>query len=190
MILGLTGSIGSGKSTVSKLFELLGYAVFYSDDVAKKVYFDQNVKAKVIALLGKESYLSDTQINKKHITSKIFSDTILLHDLNAIIHPAVKERMLAFVKENKGKRIIKESALLFEAQLDKEVDKILVVIANREQVIKRVMQRDGISEEEVIKKINSQMSVEEKIKRADFVIKNDESELLIPQVLSIHRSLE
>jgi len=189
MTIGLTGGIGSGKSTVSKLFEILGYAVFYSDDVAKEVYFNQKVKKQVVELLGPESYIGDHQLNKSFISSRIFSDTILLHKLNAIIHPAVKDRMAQFVEENKTKHVIKESALLFEAKLEQEVDKIIVVAANEEQVIERVMKRDEVSREDVIKRIKSQISPEEKIKKAHFVIYNDETKLLIPQVLRIHESI-
>src|SRR5687768_11657999 len=127
MIAGLTGGIGSGKSTVSKLFELLGCAVFYSDEVAKEVYFDPEVKLKVTGLLGAGSYTSDTRINKAYISSKIFSDTTLLRTLNAIIHPAVIARTKLFKQQNPGKIIIKETALLFEVHLEKEVDKVIVV---------------------------------------------------------------
>lgn len=189
MIIGLTGGIGSGKSTVSKLFEILGYAVFYSDNVAKEVYFETRIRKLVVELLGPESYLDDHHLNKTFISSRIFSDTLLLHRLNAIIHPAVKERMAEFVEENKTKYIVKESALLFEARLDAEVDKIIVVTANEEQVIERVMKRDHTSREDILKRIKSQISPEEKIKKADFVIYNDERELLIPQVLRIHESI-
>src|SRR5690606_38762543 len=98
-------------------------------------------------------------------------------------------RMVRFVEENKTKRIIKESALLFEAKLDREVDKIIVVAASEEQVIDRVMKRDRVSREDVIKRIKSQIPPEEKIKKVHFVVYNDETELLIPQVLRIHESI-
>jgi dephospho-CoA kinase len=189
MTVGLTGGIGSGKSTVARLFDVLGCAVFHSDEVAKEVYYDAEVKPKVIALLGKESYISETQINKIHISSKIFSDTALLRRLNEIIHPAVLKRTKEFQKVNAGKIIIKETALLFEAHVEKEVDKIVVVAASEELRIGRVMQRDLISKEDVIKKIKSQLPQEEKIKKADFVIYNNEDKLVIPQVLEIYEAL-
>src|SRR6218665_147741 len=117
MILGLTGGIGSGKSTVAMLLEVLGCAVFYSDQAAKEIYFDDAVKARVTELLGKETYLSATAINKPYIGSKIFNDPGLMQALNAILHPAVGEAFQAFVKKNQGRLIVKESALLFEAGL-------------------------------------------------------------------------
>ena len=89
MVVGLTGGIGSGKSIIAKLFELLGCAVFNSDGVAKEVYFDAEVRPEIIRLLGKEAYLNDYTLNKNYISSKIFSDTLLLQQLNRIIHPAV-----------------------------------------------------------------------------------------------------
>jgi dephospho-CoA kinase len=189
MIVGLTGGIGSGKSIVARLLEVLGCAVFHSDLAAKEVYFDPDVKAKVTGLLGKESYLSDTVINKANISSKIFNDTALLQALNAILHPAVNEAFKVFVQQHPGRLIVKESALLFEARLQSQVDKILVVAAPDELRIQRVMKRDGLSREEVLKKIKSQLSQEEKIRQADLVIHNDEKELLIPRVLDIYKTL-
>lgn len=189
MIIGLTGGIGSGKSTVATLLEVLGCAVFHSDQAAKEIYFDTAVKEKVIRLLGKESYLSDTAINKSYISSKIFNDTGLLQALNAILHPAVNEAFSAFIKRHPNRLVVKESALLFEARLQDQVDKILVVAAPEEIRVQRVMKRDGLSREEVLKKVKSQLAQEEKIKQAHLVIYNDNKELLIPQVLKIFNTL-
>ena len=189
MIVGLTGGIGSGKSMVAKLFESLGCAAFNSDEAAKNVYYNPLIKKQVIDLLGAESYKSDTEINKSYISSKIFSDTTLLHRLNEIIHPAVKKMFEEFVKNNSDKIIIKETALLFEVKIEKEVDKIILVTSPDKLRIERVMKRDGLSEQEVINKIKSQLPQEDKIKLADFVIKNDEEEFLITQVLEVHRKL-
>lgn len=190
MVVGLTGGIGSGKSKVAKLFEILGCVIFDSDKVAKEIYFDPFVKPKIISLLGQECYLSDSKIDKTFISSKIFSDTSLLHELNMIIHPAVIEKFKIFKIQNPDKLIIKETALLFEAHLEKEVDKIILVSSNDELRIARVMERDGTSKVEVLKKIKSQLSQEEKIKKSDFVIYNDESEFLITQVLHIFSTLK
>jgi dephospho-CoA kinase len=190
MIVGLTGGIGSGKSTVAKLFEIMGCAVFYSDTVAKEIYFDSAIKPKVINLLGEAAYISNNEIDKKYIGSKIFSDTNLLHQLNAIIHPAVIEKFKEFKKLNAGKLIVKETALLFEAKLESEVDKIVLVSANDELRINRVMQRDGLSKEEVVTKMKAQLPQEDKIKLADFVINNNEEDFLITQVLTIFSKLK
>lgn len=189
MVIGLTGGIGSGKSTVARLFEIIGCAVFYSDDVAKEIYFDREIRAKVISLLGSEAYVSETEINKKYISSKIFPDTPLLHGLNAIIHPAVIKKFDIFKKKHINNLVIKETALLFEAKLEGQADKIVLVAADDELRIKRVMQRDGLSKEEVIKKIQAQLPQQEKIEKSDFVIHNDEKEFLITQVLTIYNKL-
>lgn len=189
MVVGLTGGIGSGKSTVVKLFEIMGCAVFYSDYVAKEIYFDDTIKPKIIALLGNGAYFSEKEIDKKHISSKIFSDTNLLHQLNNIIHPAVIEKFKAFKELNKGKLIIKETALLFEAKLESQVDKIVLVAAKDELRIKRVMQRDGLSEEDVLNKMKAQLPQEEKILKSDFIIYNNEEDFLITQVLTVYSKL-
>ena len=190
MVIGLTGGIGSGKSTVAKLFEIIGCPVFYSDEVAKEIYFDKTVKPQISELLGKEAYLSETEIDKKFIGSKIFSDTNLLHKLNSIIHPAVIERSKQFVEKHKGKLIIKETALLFEAKLEAQVDKIILVAANDELRINQIMQRDGLSKEEVLSKISAQLPQAEKITKSDFVIYNNEEDFLITQVLAIYSNLK
>jgi len=190
MIAGLTGGIGSGKSTVAKLFELFGCAIFYSDEIAKNIYFEDSVKRQVKELLGDSAYLSENSIDKKYISSKIFNDTDLLHRLNAIIHPAVGEKFEVFKTRHTGKMIIKETALLFEVKLESQVEKIIVVASNDELRIRRVMKRDGLTEEELRKKIKSQMLQEEKIKKADFVIYNNEEEFLITQALDVFNKLK
>lgn len=189
MTVGLTGGIGSGKSTVATLLGLLGCALFQSDQVAKEVYFNPDTRRAVINLLGKESYVSVLQLNKPYISSKIFNDPALLKALNALIHPAVTLQFEGFAKKNAGKIIVKESALLYEAGLASQLDKIIVVASGDALRINRVMARDRLSEEAVYKKIQSQLPQEEKIRLADFVIHNDEKDFLIPQVLAIFNTL-
>ena len=189
MVIGLTGGIGSGKTTVARLFEIIGCAVFYSDTVAKEVYFDRDIKLKVTKLLGTKAYISEKEIDKKYISTVIFSNTHLLHQLNEIIHPAVMERFSAFKLLNCGKLIVKETALLFESKLEAYSDKIVLVVANDALRINRVMQRDGLTEEEVIRKTKAQLPQEEKIQKSDFIIYNNEDEFLITQVLEIYNQL-
>lgn len=189
MIVGLTGGIGSGKTMVAKLFAMMGAKVFNSDECAKQLYFEAAVKEKVIALLGKECYLNDETLNKKYISQRIFTDTDLLKQLNAIIHPAVADKFKAFADRYKGGLIVKESALLFETGLYKGLDRIVLVTSPLELRLKRVMARDGISEEEVTNRIKSQLSEDEKIKLAHYVIHNNERDFLITQVLAIYKTL-
>jgi dephospho-CoA kinase len=190
MVVGLTGGIGSGKTTIAKLFELLNCAVFYSDNVAKELYFEETIKKSVIKLLGKECYISDKQINKDYISSKIFSDPSLLKQLNNIIHPVVIKKFKDFKIKHAGKIIIKETALLFEANLEFEVDKIILIVANNDLRIQRVINRDNISRDEAIKKLNSQLTQEEKISKSNFIIYNDETEFVIIQTLKIFNQLK
>lgn len=191
MIVGLTGGIGTGKSTVGKLFQVLGVPVYNSDDRAKEMYFLPEVKEKVIALLGNEAYHADDSLNRAYISQKIFSDSSLLSKINSIIHPAVEKDFTSFKEEYKShKYIIKETALLFETGLYKKVDKIILVMAPLEERLKRVMQRDKSSREDVLKRISHQMPDEEKQPISDFVIDNNETEGLIPQVLAIHQKLQ
>ncbi len=189
MIIGLTGGIGTGKSTVAKVFELLGAVVFDSDASAKQMYFLPEVRSRVIELLGKESYVSDTQLNKTYISNTIFSNTDLLKQLNQIIHPAVGEAFKAFVQKQPSSLIIKESALLFETGIYKELPVNVLVTSPLELRIGRVMQRDGLSRYDVEQKIKSQMSEDEKIKLADHVIYNNEKDSLIEQVITLYHKL-
>lgn len=181
MIAGLTGGIGSGKSVVSRLFEMLGCAVFQSDTAAKQAYSLNEIKKQVVALLGEEAYGENNQINRKYISASVFNDQQLLQRLNAIIHPAVGTMFRKFANENSHKVIIKESALLFEANVTAGLDKIIAVVSPDEERIKRIMHRDGITRQETLRRFGSQMPQEEKARRADFVIHNDEKHLLITQ---------
>lgn len=189
MVVGLTGGIGSGKSIVTRMFEILGCATFNSDNVARDTYFDPEIKTQVIKLLGASAYLSERSINKTYIGSLIFDDSITLKKLNAIIHPAVGRKFDVFKAENSHKIIIKETALLFEANLQHQVNKIIVVVSNDHERIKRVMERDGLSQDEVLKKMKNQLPQTDKASKADFVINNNEEEFLITQVLKIYKEL-
>lgn len=186
MVIGLTGGIGSGKTTVAKLFEVMGCAVYNSDERAKNIYFNAGVKQQVIDLLGKEAYKSEQEINRNFISSKVFSDTSLLQQLNGIIHPAVKTDFIQFTNLYAAhKMIIKESAILFETGIYKDLEKTILVTSPLELKIKRVMQRNAFSKEEVEKRMSAQWSDEQKTALADFVIMNDDKQALIPQVSQI-----
>jgi len=189
MVVGLTGGIGSGKSTVAQLFTMLGWMHFDSDSAAKKLYYDPFIKEKVIALLGSEAYLSDGGPNKRHISAQVFTQANLLQQLNAILHPAVGEKFNEFCKAHPNAPILKESALLFETGIDQKMDKTILVVAPDEIRIQRVMQRDELSRDLVLNKIINQMPQSEKMKKADFVIMNDVKLSLIDQVLKTHETL-
>lgn len=187
-VLGLTGGIGSGKSTVAAIFRTLGVAVYNSDQRAKELYFVPEVRMKIEELLGKKAYRNEKTLDRNYIRSKIFSDAELLKKINAILHPAVKKDFEAFKKEHKKDAyVVKESALLIEAGIT--VDKLLVVTTTADLRKKRIEARDKVSEKEIEQILTKQLPDSEKIKKADWVIENTEEKLLIPQVLKIHQGL-
>ncbi|HEX7413761.1 MAG TPA: dephospho-CoA kinase [Bacteroidia bacterium] len=190
IIVGLTGGIGSGKSTVATVFETLGISVYYSDERAKELYFLPKVKLQIVQLLGKEAYLNRTTLNKSYISQKIFSDADLLKKVNAIIHTEVQKDFELFAQQHKNEKyILQESALLIEEKLLTMIDKLIVVTSTLALRKQRIIKRNQLSEEEITKRINQQLPDKEKIKFADWVIENNEEKLLIPQLLKIHQSL-
>ncbi len=189
-ILGLTGGIGSGKSVVAKIFATLGVAVYNSDERAKELYFEADVRWKVEALLGKKAYRGAGELDKDFVRSSIFSDPEMLKKINAIIHPTVKKDFDSFKKAHKKEAyIVKESALLFEAGIAASLDKILLITGNAELRKKRILKRDGLSKAEIENIMVRQWPDDEKTKKADWVIENNESKLLIPQVMKVHEAL-
>lgn len=191
MIVALTGGIGSGKTTIAKLFETMGCVVYNSDERAKELYNNPEVKKQVIALLGVNAYSEDHKLNKEFISDIIFNEKDKLEKLNAIIHPALALDFQNFVKQqNSESIIIKESALIFETELYKKFTTIILVIAPLEQKIKRVMSRNLISKEEVDKRMQAQWTDEQKLPLANYVISNNETDALIPQVLSVIQKLK
>lgn len=188
--IGLTGGIGSGKSTVARIFEVLGIPVYYADDRAKQLMVeDPELKAGIVALFGAEAY-SQNELNRAHIAHLAFSDPSLLKKLEALVHPAVLADGERWHNAQQGvPYTIKEAALLFESGSYKALDKIIVVTAPLELRIERVMRRNQISRDSVMSRIARQMLEEEKKMLADFVIDNDGSRSLIRQVWEIHRQI-
>ncbi len=190
MIIGLTGGIGSGKSTVSKLFETMNCPIYNSDEKAKDLYFKPSIKSSIINLLGQEAYLNEKEINKTYISKKVFYDDYLLQQLNQIIHPAVQEDFTVFKNKYASESIIiKETALLFETDIYKEVTASILVTAPVYLKIERVQKRNSLPIEEVEKRMKAQWSDEQKIPLADFIVNNDGDTAIIPQVLSILKKL-
>lgn len=191
MIIGLTGGIGSGKTTVARLFETMGCVIYNTDEQAKQLYFNSSVKKQVINLLGKEAYLNEVEIDKKYISHKVFSNTELLHKLNAIIHPVVKEDFIQFQKKySPDTLIIKETAILFETGIYKNLDYSVLVTAPLQVKIDRVIKRDSVQKEEIKKRIDAQWPDEKKTPLANFVIVNDNVHALIPQALQVIQKLK
>jgi dephospho-CoA kinase len=183
---GITGNIGSGKTTVSKIFEVLGIPVFYADDEAKNVMVNDAILIDAIKkTFGTQSYFDDGTLNRKHIAGIVFNNDAELAKLNAIVHPATFRAFDYWLpKHVNAPYILKEAALLFESDSYKLCDKTIMVTAPLE--VKRVMLRDELSEEEILKREANQFTEEKKTGLSDFVIKNDNAELVIPQVLKLH----
>ncbi len=189
--IGITGGIGSGKTTICKVFQLLGIPVYFADDEAKKLLDTSfEVKINIISTFGKEVIDANGIIDRKILASKVFNNKENLEKLNSIVHPAVAKHFENWLHENKSaKYILKEAAILFESNANKAVDKIITVTAPIELKIQRAMQRDNTDRTAIEQRIKNQQSDEEKIKRSHFVIYNDEQQLLIPQIIDIHHKL-
>lgn len=173
-IIGLTGGIGSGKTTVAKFIEDFGFPVYYSDDRAKDIVNDNDdLKVKIKELLGNESYDENGLYNRKFVAEKVFNNKDLLQSLNEIIHPAVRLDFEDWVKKQTKYLIFKETALLFELKLHKQCYRSVLVTAEDNIRIKRVMDRDGKTYREVQSVMEKQMSEKEKIKLADCIIYNN-----------------
>lgn len=183
---GITGGIGSGKSMVCKVFELLGVPVFYADDEAKKLYnSDEALKSLIIKNFGEELYINDL-FDKSRMKQIVFNDHKKLQLLNSLVHPIVKSATEKWMISRNAPYAVKEAALLIESKSYEQLDEIIFVECPLELRTRRVAERDQLSHEQIAKRIAAQMPDEEKKKFATQIITNDEKHLVIPQVLSLH----
>ena len=188
--IGVTGGIGSGKTTVCKIFEVLDIPVYYADPRAKLLMIeDQNVVKKIKKLLGDKSYNADNSLNRQYIADIIFNDKTRLDALNALVHPAVKDDFDRWCESQDSPYVLKEAALLFENGSYKSLDKTILVSASLELRILRVMKRDNHTRESILSRVKNQMPESEKEKLADIIINNDGEISLISQIIDIHNEL-
>lgn len=188
---GITGGIGSGKTTVCRVFETLGIPVYYADSHARQLMVSApRLVAGVRELFGEESYLEDGALNRPFIAGQVFNNEEKLRQLNQLVHPAVAEDANRWhhAQENVP-YTLKEAALLFESGSYRQLDKVITVFAPEELRIQRVMERDRVSAEEVRARMARQMPEEEKLERADYIVYNDGKHSLVRQVWDIHREL-
>ena len=186
---GLTGGIGVGKTTVARIFNILGVPIFNADEVAKKIMLEDEVlKQNIILEFGNESY-SNNQLNTKHIASIVFNDNYKLEKLNALVHPATINYYNNWVQLQNTTYVIKEAALLFEAGAATNINFVIGVFAPKNLRYKRVIQRDNITKEQVDARMKNQVDDAIKIKLCDAIINNDEQSLLINQVIKLHYHL-
>tara|TARA_R110002049_G_scaffold762_9_gene5085 strand:+ start:936 stop:1523 length:588 start_codon:yes stop_codon:yes gene_type:complete len=189
MIVGLTGGIGSGKSTVGKMFQKLGVPLYNSDIEAKKLMSrSKRIRTKIEALLGSQSYL-DGELNREYIAKSVFKDKKLLQDLNNIVHPAVRRHFISWAKKRKEPYVIQETAIIFENGNSEFYDKIVLVTAPTDVRIQRVVDRDGIAPSAVEERISHQWPDSKKEKLSDFVIENMDLEATQKKVSQIHHKL-
>ncbi|MCC6601207.1 MAG: dephospho-CoA kinase [Crocinitomicaceae bacterium] len=186
-IIGLTGGIGSGKSTVAQVFESLGIPVFYADDVAKNIYEKRpEILKGVIAVVG-EDIITGGKLDRKKLAEKVFSDAESLRKLNALIHPAVAEEWQQWRTAHKQyPYLMREAAILIESGAYKDCDEIILVTAPTELRIERVMKRDGTDREEILRRMNQQWSDEERVPFATHIWQNDGKSPLLIQILEAH----
>ncbi|MCB0572438.1 MAG: dephospho-CoA kinase [Phaeodactylibacter sp.] len=191
MKVGITGGIGSGKTTVCKIFEALGIPVYYADTRAKWLMaHDPVLVAGIKQLIGTKAYFGDGGLNRAFIAEAIFGNNEKLQKLNHLVHPAVAEDSERWHNAQKGAPYtLKEAALFFESGNDKAMDKMITVFAPEALRIQRVVERDQSNPESVRARMDKQMPEEEKIRRSDYVIHNDGQHSLIHQVMDIHREL-
>jgi dephospho-CoA kinase len=188
--IGITGGIGSGKSMVCKIFGCLGIPVYDADSRAKSIMTTDGILVEQIKKeFGSLSYDADGGLNRNFLSSAVFGNAEKLKKLNELVHPRVALDGDQWTAEQIGKKyVVREAALLFESGSYKKMDKIIVVTAPEPLRVKRVLVRDKQrTEEEVLKIIRNQIKEEEKVKKADFVLRNDETELLVPQVINLHQ---
>jgi len=187
---GITGGIGSGKSTVCKVFKVMGIPVFEADTVAKQLMTtDPEIRRQLIQVFGAVVYLPDQSIDRKYLAGLVFNSPSLLAELNSIVHPAVLKEFDEWCLTKQTTYILHEAAILFESGFYKLMNQIIAVVANEDERIQRVMKRDGATIELVRQRMKNQLSDAERIKLADFVISNNDNELIIPQILNIDKKI-
>ncbi len=188
--IGITGGIGSGKSTVCKVFEVLNIPVYDADTRAKWLMnYSPNIKSRIIEAFGDESY-TEEGLNRTYLAQLVFNNVEHTKTINSIVHPEVGNDFKVWVESQNTAYVIKEAALMFESSSYKEMDEIICVTAPLEVRISRTLNRDKHRDRKQVEGIiNKQMPQEEKVAKSDYEIKNDDDNLLIPQVLKIHESL-
>jgi dephospho-CoA kinase len=187
--IGLTGGIGSGKSTIAKIFEVLGIPVYYADTEAKRIMnTDPHLKAEITKHFGQEAYV-DNQLNRTYLGSIVFNNKDKLSLLNSLVHPATIRDSKEWIKKQTTPYIIKEAALIFESGSQGDLDYVIGVSAPAHLRIQRAMHRDNLTRVQVQQRISKQIEEVIKMHLCDFVIYNDEVKPVIPQVLDLHKKL-
>ncbi|TSA30692.1 MAG: dephospho-CoA kinase [Bacteroidetes bacterium] len=188
---GLTGNMGSGKSTVASIFHCFGVPVFHADDAAKAMYLRKEVLRQVVALAGKEILGPGGHLDRRVLAGLAFADPEMLTALNRLIHPLVREDFANWLKSHtQFPYVIHEAAILFESGFANEFDRVIHVSCPEDEAIRRIEKRDMLSRNEIRQRMRFQLSDEVKRTRSDFIILNDGLTMVIPQVLQLHQTLQ
>lgn len=187
--IGITGGIGSGKSTVAKIFAILGIPVYYADGAAKRLMeTNAELQQSLTAVFGDQLY-QDGQLNRPFLANLVFNDADKLAQLNALVHPATLKDAEEWMQRQTAPYCLKEAALIFESGSQQNLDYVIGVYAPESLRIQRVVQRDGVKQEQVLARMNKQINETIKMRLCDFVIANDEQQMVIPQVMALHERL-
>ena len=188
--IGLTGNIGTGKTTIARIFEVLGVPVYHADIHARKILNSDNVKHQVALLFGKQLITVMNQVDRKALANIVFNDKDKLAELNNLIHPLVEEDFALWCEVHKNEPyILHEAAILFESGFNKLFDSTILVTAPEELCFARVMSRDGITKEMVLDRMQNQWPQEKKMELSEYLVVNDDQIMVIPQLLAIHKAL-
>lgn len=189
MVVGLTGGIGSGKTTVGKMFAELGVPVYNSDKQAKKLMqSSKRIRKAIIDLLGEGAYL-EKKLNRDFIALKVFNDNDLLQKLNGIVHPTVRKHFLSWSKKQDNPYVIQEAAVIFENSSVERYDKIILITAPLEVRVNRILKRDNATKEDILTRMDNQWKDVEKIPLSDFVIENIDLDKTKSKIQKVHECL-
>ena len=190
--IGLTGGIGCGKTLIAKVFSHLNVPIFNADNEAKLLYQEDEIKEQLKTMFSEDIFVGDV-LNTKKLSQIVFSNKEKLQQLSDFIHPLVQKRYQSFLNKNTVLNVpyvIMESAIIFESKWEKYFDKLICINTPQNLVIQRAMQRDNASKQEIMQRINNQLSVEYKISNSNYVILNDDLALVLPQVINIDKQLK
>ena len=187
--IGLTGGIGSGKSTIAEVFKVLNIPVYNSDERAKALMNENPLLMKEISKIFGTHIYQNGELNRAELGAIVFKNPELLQQLNAVVHPVVGDDFNAWCNNQQSKYVIKEAAIIFETGINKMLDGVIAVIAPDELRIKRVLKRPGMTEELIKDRMSRQLATETLVDKANWLINNDETVLVIPQVLKVHEEI-
>lgn len=187
--LGVTGGIGSGKTSVCKVFNVLGIPVFSADRIARDIMdSDEDIIKKINSVTGKDLY-SNGFLDRMALAALIFNNSDMLHKVNSLVHPVVFDHFATWEKNQSAPYVIMEAAILFESGASKLVDRIATVVAPEEERVTRLTIRSKLSRQQVMDRMKNQLNDEERIKLSDYVIYNSENDMVIPAILEIHKDI-